>query len=122
MDFTQYELPPEILLHERRPSLADHQAIQSWVVREFGQKLGAALESVGQAPLQAGKNARMFKRDQVNIMNRERVVRRLLGEHTLEGWELIRLWMVFLRKLLPAWAIPHSQDFLLGGRPIIRVS
>ena len=61
-EFKRKELPPEIRLDQRLPSLADHLAIQSWVIRTLAEKLRVAFVNVGLHPADAQRNVQLFKK------------------------------------------------------------
>jgi len=104
-----------LVLDTRLPSLADHQAIQRWVVHEFQQQLQLAFVR-DNWPFLYGREAYT---EELAAHNREREENLHREEYTIEGYEHFRFSMILMSKLpqLERDALACICSFLLG-RPI----
>ena len=104
-----------LVLDIRFPSLADHQAIQRWVVHEFQQQMQLAFVKFN-LPLQY---ALLQCAEELAAQNQEREKALRREEYTIEGYEHFRFSMILMRKLpqLERDALACICSFLLG-RPI----
>ena len=129
-DFTPHELTSLSLywtqvngrpldLDNHWPSLADHQAIQRWVVHEFQRQMRFAFIRFGWPFQLSEENGRLQCAEELAAQNREREENLHRREYTIEGYEHFRFSMIFMRKLpqLERDALAFICSFLLG-RPI----
>ena len=114
LDFAEHERPQEIILDKRKPCLADHLVVQSWVVREFQIKLESAFMRSGWVASQAEMCAQEFITNELEDMNDERscVFRVEDGYQAIEGYEWIKFSMAVLRKHKPRLPTDAIRDFL----------
>ena len=112
-DFARNELPPNIKLDGRLPSLADHLAIQCWVYREFSIQLADAFMEAGLETSQARSAEALFCSGELE-RNNERMDRRNEEEQTIEGYEMVCVSTEILRRKFPRLPIHEIKAFLLS--------
>ena len=121
--FTPYELAPlslywirhnegPLVLDDRLPSLADHKAIQRWVVDEFQRQMRFAFVAFDWPR----RFAFLHCAEELGAQDRERMQNLHRREYTIEGYEHFRFSMIFMRKLpqLERDALAFICSFLLG--------
>ena len=108
-----------LVLDDRLPSLADHKAIQRWVVDEFQRHVQLAFIKFNWPFQLSGENGRLHCAEELAAQNQEREENLHRREYTIEGYEHFRFSMIFMRKLpkLEKDALAFICSFLLG-RPI----
>ena len=108
-----------LVLDDRLPSLADHEAIQKWVLSEFQWQLHFACVKFNWPYRASRQMVQLHCNEELAAQNRERDENLHREGYTIEGYEHFRFSMIFMRKLpqLERDALAFICSFLLG-RPI----
>ena len=108
-----------LFLDDRLPSLADHKAIQKWVLLEFHWQLQFACVKFNWPYRASRQMVKLHCTEELAAQNREREENLHRKEYTIEGYEHFRFSMILMKKLpqLQRDAIDSICSFLLG-RPI----
>ena len=105
-----------LVLDDRLPSLADHKAIQKWVMLEFQRQLHIAFVGLDWPDWASRQLVKYHLIQELagQIQERERNLQR--AEYTIESYEHIRFSMVFMTKFpqLQSDALACICSFLLG--------
>ena len=108
-----------LVLDDRLPSLADHKAIQKWVLLEFQWQLHFAFVGFDWPDWASRQMVKFYCTQELASQSLEHQENLQRAWYTIEGYEHIRFSMVFMKKLpqLKSDALACICSFLLG-RPI----
>ena len=108
-----------LVLDDRLPSLADHKAIQKWVLPEFQWQLHFAFVRFDWPDWACRRKVDSYCTQELAAQNLEHEENLQRAWYTIEGYEHIRFSMVFMKKIpqLQRDALACICSFLLG-RPI----
>ena len=105
-----------LVLDDRLPSLADHKAIQKWVLFEFQWQLYYAFVGFDWPARPSEEIVRLHCNAELVRQTEEREHNLQRAEYTIEGYEHFRFSMVFMKKCpqLQSDALACICRFLLG--------
>ena len=105
-----------LVLDDRLPSLADHQAIQRWVVHEFQLQLEFAVVRFNLLFRTSRESVRLHCAEELAAQNRQRTENLHQAKYTIEGYEHFRFSMLLMKKVprLEVDALNCICRFLLG--------
>ena len=108
-----------LVLDGRLPTLADHKAIQKWVLQEFQWQLHFACVKFNWPYRASRQMVQLHCNEELAAQNREREENLHREGYTIEGYEHFRFSMVLMGKLpqMERDALDSICSFLLG-RPI----
>ena len=105
-----------LVLDDRWPSLADHKAIQKWVLLEFEWQLHFAFVGFDWPDWASRQMVKFYCTQELTSQNLEHEENLQRAWYTIEGYEHIRFSLLFMKKIpqLESDALTCICRFLLG--------